>query len=149
MSKSLWHSLSRIYNSLWECLACLWLGYEMGLNAEISTEITQAFDNDLKDAVKDFTGRRVILSDDDWVINDTQVLSTINYSGRGVFTGFHAYEIDNKTIMQQDTKLICLQSELTDRPQINDSINQMKVMNISQDPAGICYFIQLRGTNGD
>lgn len=121
----------------------------MGLNAEISTEITQAFDTDLKDAVKDFTGRRVILSDDDWAVNDAQVLSTINYSGRGVFTGFHAYEIDNKTIMQQDTKLICLQSELTDRPQINDSINQMKVMNISQDPAGICYSIQLRGTNGD
>ncbi|MPW63663.1 glutamate 5-kinase [Moraxella catarrhalis] len=121
----------------------------MGLNVEISTDIAQAFDTDLADAVKDFTGRRVILSDDDWAVNDTQVLSTINYSGRGVFTGFYAHEIDNKTIMQQDTKLICLQSELTDTPQINDSINQMKVINISQDPAGICYFIQLRGTNGD
>ncbi|OAV21417.1 hypothetical protein AO372_0735 [Moraxella catarrhalis] len=122
----------------------------MGLNAEISTEIAQAFDGDLKDVVKDFTVVRVILSDDDWAVNDTpQVLSTINYSGRGVFTGFYAHEIDNKTIMQQDTKLICLQSELTDTPQINDSINQMKVINISQDPAGICYFIQLRGTSGD
>lgn len=37
----------------------------MGLNAEISTEIAQAFDGDLKDVAKDFTGRRVILSDDD------------------------------------------------------------------------------------
>lgn len=44
----------------------------MGLNAEISTEIAQAFDGDLKDAVKDFTGRRVILSDDDWAVNDTK-----------------------------------------------------------------------------
>lgn len=121
----------------------------MGLNAEISTEIAQAFDGDLKDAVKNFTAYRAMPSDDDWAVNDTQVLSTINYSGRGVFTGFYAHEIDNKTIMQQDTKLICLQSELTDTPQINDSINQMKVMNISQDPAGICYFIQLRGTSGD
>lgn len=43
----------------------------MGLNAEISTEIAQAFDGDLKDAVKDFTGRRIILSDDDWAVNDT------------------------------------------------------------------------------
>lgn len=119
------------------------------MKQEITQEIKQAFDTDLKDAVKDFTGRRVILSDDDWAVNGTQVLSTINYSGRGVFTGFHAYEIDNKTIMQQDTKLICLQSELTDRPQINDSINQMKVINISQDPAGVSYRIQLRGTNGD
>ena len=121
----------------------------MSLNAEITQEMKQAFDGDLKDAVKDFIGRRVILSDEDWAVNDTQVLSTINYSGRGVFTGFYAHEIDNKTIMQQDTKLICLQSELTDTPQMNDSINQMKVMNISQDPAGICYSIQLRGSNGD
>lgn len=119
------------------------------MRQEITADIANAFNTDLADAVKDFTGRRVILSDDDWAVNDTQVLSTINYSGRGVFTGFYAHEIDNKTIMQQDTKLICLQSELTDRPQMNDSINQMKVMNISQDPAGICYFIQLRGTNGD
>lgn len=119
------------------------------MRQEITADIANAFDTDLKDTVKDFTAKRVILSDDDWAVNDTQVLSTINYSGRGVFTGFYAHEIDNKTIMQQDTKLICLQSELTDRPQMNDSINQMKVMNISQDPAGICYFIQLRGTNGD
>lgn len=119
------------------------------MKQEITADIANAFDTDLKDTVKDFTAKRIILSDDDWAVNDTQVLSTINYSGRGVFTGFYAHEIDNKTIMQQDTKLICLQSELTDTPQINDSINQMKVMNISQDPAGICYFIQLRGTNGD
>ncbi|ADG61212.1 hypothetical protein [Moraxella catarrhalis] len=119
------------------------------MRQEITADIANAFNTDLADAVKDFTAKRVILSDDDWAVNDTQVLSTINYSGRGVFTGFYAHEIDNKTIMQQDTKLICLQSELTDRPQMNDSINQMKVMNISQDPAGICYFIQLRGTNGD
>ncbi|RKL82411.1 glutamate 5-kinase [Moraxella catarrhalis] len=119
------------------------------MRQEITADIANAFNTDLADAVKDFTAKRIILSDDDWAVNDTQVLSTINYSGRGVFTGFYAHEIDNKTIMQQDTKLICLQSELTDRPQMNDSINQMKVMNISQDPAGICYFIQLRGTNGD
>ena len=117
----------------------------MGLNAEISTEIAQAFDGDLKDAVKYFTGRRVILSDDDWAVNDTQVLSTINYSGRGIFTGFHAYEIDNKTIMQQDTKLICLQSELAEIPQIDDEINKMKIISISHDPAEVIFTIQLRG----
>lgn len=36
------------------------------MKQEITQEIKQAFDTDLKDAVKDFTGRRVILSDDDW-----------------------------------------------------------------------------------
>ncbi|MPW65905.1 glutamate 5-kinase [Moraxella catarrhalis] len=119
------------------------------MRQEITADIANAFNTDLADAVKDFTAKRIILSDDDWAVNDTQVLSTIDYSGRGVFTGFYAHEIDNQTIMQSDVKLICLQDELTDRPQMNDSINQMKVMNISQDPAGICYFMQLRGTNGD
>ena len=118
------------------------------MRQEITADIANAFNTDLADTVKDFTAKRIILSDDDWAVNDTQVLSTINYSGRGVFTGFYAHEIDNQTIMQSDVNLICLQDELTDRPQMNDSINQMKVMNISQDPAGICYFIQLRGTNG-
>ena len=118
------------------------------MKQEITQDLKQAFDGDLKDVAKGFTGKRTILSDDDWAVNDTQVLSTIDYSGRGVFTGFYAHEIDNQTILQNDVRLICLQSELTDRPQINDSINQMKVINISQDPAGICYFIQLRGTNG-
>lgn len=115
------------------------------MKQEITQEIKQAFDTDLKDAVKYFTGRRIILSDDDWAVNDTQVLSTIDYSGRGVFTGFHAYEIDNKTIMQQDTKLICLQSELTEVPQIDDEINEMKIISISHDPAEVIFTIQLRG----
>ena len=55
------------------------------MRQEITADIANAFDADLKDAVKDFTAKRVILSDDDWAVNDTQVLSTINYSGRGVF----------------------------------------------------------------
>lgn len=58
------------------------------MKQEITADIANAFNTDLADVVKDFTGRRVILSDDDWAVNDTQVLSTINYSGRGVFTGF-------------------------------------------------------------
>lgn len=115
------------------------------MKQEITADIANAFDTDLKDAVKDFTAKRIILSDDDWAVNDTQVLSTINYSGRGVFTGFHAHEIDNKTIMQSDVKLICLQSELTDTPQIDDEINEMKIISISHDPAEVSFTIQLRG----
>ena len=58
------------------------------MRQEITADIANAFDTDLKDTVKDFTAKRVILSDDDWAVNDTQVLSTINYSGRGVLQAF-------------------------------------------------------------
>lgn len=115
------------------------------MRQEITADIANAFNTDLADAVKDFTAKRIILSDDDWAVNDTQVLSTINYSGRGVFTGFHAHEIDNKTIMQSDVKLICLQDELTEIPQIDDEINEMKIISISHDPAEVSFTIQLRG----
>lgn len=115
------------------------------MRQEITADIANAFNTDLADTVKDFTAKRVILSDDDWAVNDTQVLSTINYSGRGVFTGFYAHEIDNKTIMQSDVKLICLQDELTEIPQIDDEINEMKIISISHDPAEVSFTIQLRG----
>ncbi|AZQ95484.1 glutamate 5-kinase [Moraxella catarrhalis] len=115
------------------------------MRQEITADIANAFNTDLADAVKDFTAKRVILSDDDWAVNDTQVLSTINYSGRGVFTSFSAHEIDNQTIMQSDVKLICLQDELTEIPQIDDEINEMKIISISHDPAEVSFTIQLRG----
>ncbi|MPX54905.1 glutamate 5-kinase [Moraxella catarrhalis] len=115
------------------------------MKQEITADIANAFNTDLADTVKDFTAKRVILSDDDWAVNDTQVLSTINYSGRGVFTSFSAHEIDNQTIMQSDVKLICLQDELTEIPQIDDEINEMKIISISHDPAEVSFTIQLRG----
>lgn len=58
------------------------------MKQEITADIANAFDTDLKDTVKDFTAKRIILSDDDWAVNDTQVLSTINYSGRGFLQAF-------------------------------------------------------------
>ena len=115
------------------------------MKQEITQDLKQAFDTDLKDAVKDFTAARVSLSDDDWAVNGASVLSSTNYSGRGVFTSFSAHEIDNQTIMQSDVKLICLQDELTETPQIDDEINEMKIISISHDPAEVSFTIQLRG----
>lgn len=42
------------------------------MRQEITADIANAFNTDLADAVKDFTAKRVILSDDDWAVNDTQ-----------------------------------------------------------------------------
>ena len=120
----------------------------MGLNAEISTEIAQAFDGDLKDVAKDFTGRRVILSDDDWAVNDAGT-KTHAYKGRGIFGSYSAYETDGQAVSMKDVKLTCLQSELTDTPMIDDVINGMRVLSIKKDPANIIKAIQLRGLHVD
>lgn len=118
------------------------------MKQEITQEIKQDFDTDLKDAVKDFTGRRVILSHDDWAINDTGT-PTEAYKGRGVFGSYSAYEADGQAVSMKDVKLTCLQSELTDTPMIDDVINGMRVLSIKKDPANISYAIQLRGLHVD
>ncbi|STZ55579.1 Uncharacterised protein [Moraxella lacunata] len=118
----------------------------MGLRLEIDSDLKQAFNTDLADAVTDFTATRQ--SDDDWVINDNGT-PTEAYTGRGVFGSYSAYETDGQVIGIHDVKLICLQSEVTGTPMIDDVINDMRVLSIAKDPADVSYTIQLRGLNVD
>lgn len=116
----------------------------MSLKNEINEEIRQAFDTDLADAVTDFTATRQ--SNDDWVINDNGT-PTEAYTGRGVFGSYSAYETDGQAIGIHDVKLICLQSEVTGMPMIDDVINDMRVLSIAKDPANATWVMQLRGLN--
>ena len=100
------------------------------MKQEIIQEIKQAFDGDLKDAVKDFTGRRAMPSDD-WAVNDAGT-KTHAYKGRGIFGSYSAYETDGQAVSMKDVKLTCLQSELTDTPMIDDVINGMRVLSIKK-----------------
>ncbi|WFF39289.1 glutamate 5-kinase [Moraxella nasibovis] len=114
------------------------------MRSEITNEIKQAFDTDLKDAVKDFTIVRESVVDDDWASNGATVANTIITSGRGVFMGYSSHEIDGETIKRDDVKLIALQAE-TAEIKLNDKINGMAVINITKDPADVAWFVQLRG----
>lgn len=119
----------------------------MGLNSEIAADIADAFSTDLADAVKDFTAMRPSQSDD-WTINDNGAPVQV-YTGRGVFGSYSAYETNGGVIGIHDVKLTCLQSEVTTTPMIDDVINNMRVLSIAKDPAGVSYTIQLRGLNVD
>ena len=120
----------------------------MGLRDEITADIKEAFDTDLTDAVKPFTGSRAVQGEpsiEDILTNTVGSNSTIiNYSGRGVFGGYSEFEVDNESIMANDVKLTALQSEVTARPQLDDNINGYQVVAVNQDPASITYTIQLR-----
>ena len=117
------------------------------MKQEITQELKQAFDTDLADAVKDFIIVRESVSDDDWANNSPTVSGTIITSGRGVFTGFNSHEIDGQTVAVHDVKLTCLQSEVDEVPLIDDVINDMRVLNVSKDPANVTWVMQLRGLN--
>lgn len=121
----------------------------MGLHAEITADIKEAFDTDLSDAVKPFEAFRTITtqSDDDWLTNGQgQTSETVNYGGRGVFGGYQEIEVDNQSILMTDVKLTCLQAECSGIPKNDDTINGYKVMAVKSDPADVSYTIQLRKT---
>lgn len=115
----------------------------MGLYSDITNDIKQAFDDDLKDAVSEFTGIRQTLSDDDWLENGNATNKPYEYVGRGVFSAYRSSEIDGNTIIATDVKLIVLQAEC-DEIQIDDVINGYQVIHIAQDPARVSMTVQLR-----
>lgn len=120
----------------------------MGLHDEITADIKEAFNTDLADAVKPFTGSRTIQGEpsiEDILTNTVGSNSTIiNYSGRGVFGSYSEFEVDGEAIRANDVKLTALQSEVTTRPQLDDVINGYQVVAVNQDPASVTFNIQLR-----
>ena len=120
----------------------------MGLHDEITADIKEAFNTDLADAVQPFTGSRTIQGEpsiEDILTNTVGSNSTtINYSGRGVFSSYAEIEVDNESIQMNDVKLIVLQGEITNIPKLDDVINGYQVVAVNQDAASVTYTIQLR-----
>lgn len=119
----------------------------MGLKSDITQSIAEAFATDLKDAVKPFTGKRVVHSGGDYDFINNDFVNTDNkyvtYSGKGVFSSYKAIEVDNETILVTDLKLIFLQGNL--KPQNDDIINnEYQVVSVSKDPADVVWILQLR-----
>lgn len=119
----------------------------MGLKSDITQSIAEAFATDLKDAVKPFTGKRVVTADGEYDFINNDFVNTdkkyVTYSGKGVFSSYKAFEVDNETILVTDLKLIFLQGNL--KPQNDDIINnEYQVVSVSKDPADVIWIIQLR-----
>lgn len=122
----------------------------MGLRDDLQADLSDAFDDDLADAVTAFVGTRATASDtdsgiDDWMLPpDTPSASTLTYTGRGVFTDYSKYELNSDIINVTDVKLICLANEITNEPIADDKINGYSVVRVSKDPALATFEIQLR-----
>ena len=122
----------------------------MGLRDDIQTDLAEAFNDELADAVTAFTGVRTVASDtddgvDDWMNPPSEpTASALTYSGRGVFMDYSKYELDSDIIDVTDVKLICLANEITNEPIADDKINGYSVVMVNKDPANATYEIQLR-----
>ncbi|MDT1068342.1 glutamate 5-kinase [Providencia stuartii] len=117
------------------------------MRSEIQKELADAFDSDLADAVKAFTGSYVIEGDWD-PVTETGNDSLVEYTGRGILDNYNLNCIDGVNILNSDALLIALASEVTGKPDIDHKITidgvSYKVISVQVDPVGAHYDIQLR-----
>lgn len=125
----------------------------MGLRDDIQADLAEAFDDDLADAVFPFTGS--YMGPGVWdPVNETTTAQPVTYTGRGVLDSYDSRRIDGLNILVGDVLLICLVSEVTDRPAVGHQITAQDLLAGQQatyriispgiDPAKAHYEIQLR-----
>lgn len=125
----------------------------MGLRDDIQTDLAEAFDTDLADAVQPFTGEYLGPGVYDPVTEETTA-QPVTYTGRGVLDSYDSRRIDNINIKVGDVLLICLANETTDIPAVGHTITAPDLLTGAQvayqvvspgiDPAKAHYEIQLR-----
>ena len=125
----------------------------MGIRDELQTEVAAAFDTDLQDAVKDFTGTYTVRGDWD-PVTETGSETQVTYSGRGVLARYKLRRIDGVNILHGDLKLTALVNEVTDKPAVGHFVTapepitgvpqRYEVITAAVDSAGAAYSIQLR-----
>ena len=122
----------------------------MGLLSDLQSELADAFDDDLADAVQEFTCLKEVKSGTfDFETQTYPTVTTTAYSGRGVLFGNYAKELIKPVDYQvDDSRAIVLQNEVTATPQINDELTTtkgvFKVISMNADPVDATYTLQLR-----
>lgn len=125
----------------------------MGLRDEIQTDLAEAFDEDLADAVSTFIG--TYMGPGVWdPVNEPTTAQPVTYTGRGVLDSYDSRRIDGLNILVGDVLLICLASEVTDKPAVGHQITATdlitglpvtyRIVSPGIDPAKAHYEIQLR-----
>ncbi|MGO2336764.1 glutamate 5-kinase [Providencia sp.] len=123
------------------------------MRSEIQKELAEAFDSDLADAVKAFTGSYVIEGDGWDPVTETGNDTTVEYTGRGILDNYNLQtmgfgRVDEINVLAGDVLLIALTNEITDTPSIGHQITvngqKYSVISIQEDPVGAHYDIQLR-----
>lgn len=117
------------------------------MRSEIQTELAKAFNVDLSDAIKPFTGSYVIEGDWD-PVTETGDITTVTYTGRGILDNYSLNRIDGINILNGDVVLIALANEVTQPPEVDHKIlidaQTYKVKSVQIDPVAAHYDIQLR-----
>lgn len=118
----------------------------MGLRDDIQSDIEEAFDTDLSDAVTSFTYRIVTRTYD----TNTNTTSDVNtdYESRGVIGRFKREVFKDSNVLPTDSKIIILQHELAVEPVpdmlIISPTKTYTIIKVRQDPAAATWTLQCR-----
>lgn len=117
---------------------------------KIQSKVAKAFNSKLADAVDSFTcSKRIQSGEFDFATQTYPVITVEAYRGRGVLFGSYLKDLVKPADYQaEDAKATVLQNEVSAIPQIDDvwgtSKGRFKVLNITADPAGCIWILQLR-----
>lgn len=118
----------------------------MGLRADLQSDLEEAFDTDLSDAVTSFTYREVSKVFDP--VTNTLTDTFIDYLSRGVFSKFKREVMKDSNVLPTDTKVTILQHELAVTPLehslIVTSDKTYNIIKVTQDPAKATWRLQCR-----
>lgn len=107
------------------------------------------FDLDAEYALTDFSGVRLGVITYDPVSGD-ETVTTVNYSGKGIFAQYATQEIDNENILRTDIKFSASIYQMNAVPKVTDHISDglknFKVINVMLDHITLKWVIQLRLT---
>ena len=119
----------------------------MGMRDDIQSELAEAFDDDLADAVSQVTGSYTGPGVFD-PLTETTTAETITYTGRGVISGFKVERIDGANIKSGDARCVILSNEISAVPDVGHRFSadgtNYTVHSVSPDPAGATYQLHLR-----
>jgi len=118
----------------------------MGLRDDLQTDLAEAFDTDLADAVTSFT-YRIVDRTIDTNTNTTSETST-DYSTRGVIGRFKKELFRDSNVLPTDSKITILQHELAVIPIMEAFIVTSDItytiIKVRQDPAHAAWTLQCR-----
>ncbi|MFH8134212.1 glutamate 5-kinase [Pantoea osteomyelitidis] len=127
----------------------------MGIREEIQTEIAAAFNEELADAVVDFSACYVVRSGWD-PVTETGNETIVTYGGRGILAAYALSRIDGVNILKGDVRLIALKNEVSAVPKEGHTVTApdliigmhqaYTIISVKVDPAAASYVIQLRRT---
>ena len=112
---------------------------------KINTKLPKALDGKLGDAVEPFTATRTVQGEYD-PVTGTTTGSTETWQGRWIKASWRLDQVDDQHIRRNDVKRLVMQSETGWQPAIDDEVNGLTVVDVSQDPAAALWILNLRRT---